>query len=226
MVITETKSIFKKAITTLLAAKGTDDVLSEAALPAYAHKNPIIDFIFWKRIDIAVKEVIANANSNKNILDFGCGTGLLSYHLAKEGFNVTSIDLDLDPKKKLEAYIEFPKNINFLEGDILSLKFNKKFDAIVALDVLEHIPLSDLPTFLKRFDELLLPQGKIIVSGPTENVLYKIGRLFAGADFTGSYHETNIDLIKKEFGNFFKVKTLQRLYFPFTLFEIFAATKK
>lgn len=42
----ETKKLFKKTITSILADQGTDEVLSEAALPAYAHKNPIIDFNF------------------------------------------------------------------------------------------------------------------------------------------------------------------------------------
>jgi 2-polyprenyl-3-methyl-5-hydroxy-6-metoxy-1,4-benzoquinol methylase len=226
MIIKETKSIFKIAINKILASKGTDDILSEAALPAYAHKNPIIDFIFWKRIDIAFNEVISDKIINKNILDFGCGTGVLSYHLSKSGYSMTAIDLDMSPKNQLSEYITYPDNINFIEGDILKLNFDKKFDSIIALDVLEHIPLEVLPVFLKRFDDLLSPNGKIIISGPTENVLYKIGRFLAGSDFTGSYHETNIDLIKKEFLKVYKVRVVKKLYFPFTLFEIFSATKR
>ncbi len=46
MIIKETKLVFKKAVRCILNSKGTDAVLSEAALPAYAHKNPIIDYIF------------------------------------------------------------------------------------------------------------------------------------------------------------------------------------
>ena len=48
-----TKEHFKKSITNLLNDKGTDEILSEAALPAYAHKNFMIDYIFWKRVEIA-----------------------------------------------------------------------------------------------------------------------------------------------------------------------------
>ncbi len=150
----------------------------------------------------------------------------MAYHLKKCDYEVTAIDIDLSPKNQLVEYIEFPDGINFVEGDVLTIDFDKKFDAIIALDVLEHIPLHISPVFLKRFDGLLAPNGKIIISGPTENILYKLGRYLAGSDFTGSYHETNIDLIKKEFQYFFEIKTVKKLYFPFTLFEIFSATKK
>lgn len=220
-----TKQVFKTAINDILNVNGTNEVLSEAALPAYNHKNPIVDYIFWKRVEIAIKDVISDLKKDRNILDFGCGTGVLSYHLSKLGYNLTAIDIDLSPKNQLSEYIEFPKNINFIEGDILKLNFDEKFDAIFALDVLEHIPLIDLPIFLKCLDDLLLPNGRIIISGPTENIFYKIGRYFAGSDFTGNYHETNIFLIKIEFVKVFKVKALKKLLFPFTIFEIFRATK-
>ena len=221
-----TKKIFKNTITEILNNQGTDEVLSEAALPAYAHKNPIIDYIFWQRISLAVEFIDKNVNSNAAILDFGCGTGVLSFELAKKGFNLTSIDLDLSPLNLLQSKIKYPSNITFIEHDFLTMNFeSQKFKAIVALDVLEHIPLEILPEYLKKFDELLQPNGFIIVSGPTENWLYRIGRKIAGNDFTGHYHETNINKIKNVFNLNFQVKLISKLIWPFTLFEIFYAKK-
>ena len=221
-----TKKIFKNTITEILNNQGTDEVLSEAALPAYAHKNPIIDYIFWQRISLAVEFIDKNVNSNAAILDFGCGTGVLSFELAKKGFNLTSIDLDLSPLNLLQSKIKYPSNITFIEHDFLTMNFeSQKFKAIVALDVLEHIPLEILPEYLKKFDELLQPNGFIIVSGPTENWLYRIGRKIAGNDFTGHYHETDINKIKNVFNLNFQVKLISKLIWPFTLFEIFYAKK-
>ncbi len=225
MTFVKTKKVFKTAINEILSINGTNDVLSEAAFPAYNHKNPIVDYIFWKRVEITINDVKSDLKKDKSILDFGCGSGLLSYHLTNLGYKLTAIDIDLSPKNQLSEYIEFPEKINFIEGDILKLNFDEKFDAIIALDVLEHIPIKELPILLQRFEHLLLPNGKIIVSGPTENIFYKIGRFIAGSDFTGHYHETNIVLIKFEFVKFFKVRELKKLFFPFTIFEIFSATK-
>ena len=223
----DTKKIFKDTISEILNKQGTDDVLSEAALPAYAHKNPIIDYIFWRRLSLVVEFINKNVNSNSAILDFGCGTGVVSYELAKKGFNLTSIDLDLSPLKLLKSKINYPSNINFIENDFLTMNFDsQQFEAIIALDVLEHIPLEILPEYLKKFDLLLKPNGYIIVSGPSENLLYKIGRKIAGNDFTGHYHETNITKIKNVFKLNFKVNLIAKLIWPFTLFEIFYAKKE
>ncbi|MCG2611242.1 methyltransferase domain-containing protein [Flavobacterium sp. SM15] len=223
----KTKKIFKQNITELLNAQGTDEVLSEAALPAYAHKNPVIDHIFWKRLKLASDFISKNCKPGGKVLDFGCGTGVFSYDLASKGFELTSLDLDLKPVELLKTKIQFPASINFIQGDFFHLEFEpNSFDAIVALDVLEHIPLNELPAYLDKFNKLLKQDGYIVISGPTENILYKIGRKLAGNDFTGHYHETTIARIKEVFVSKFKVVTLGKLIWPFTLFEVFYASKK
>ena len=59
----------------------------------------------------------------------------------------------------------------------------------------------------------------LIISGPTESFLYKIGRKLAG--FSGDYHVTNIYDVERKFSEGGFTKTgLKKLYFPFTLFRI------
>lgn len=218
-----TKEHFKKSITNLLNDKGTDEVLSEAALPAYAHKNFMIDYIFWKRVEIASNFVSKNIIDKSEILDFGCGTGVFSYEMATKGHSITAIDLNLKPVNLLKSQINYPTSIEFIEGDFFQIEFTKKFDFIVALDVLEHISLNDLPLYIDQMKKILNPNGYIVVSGPTENILYKIGRKIAGDDFTGDYHHTNIGDIQKVFQKSLTVKKLAKLIFPFVLFEVFSA---
>ena len=121
----ETKIKFKNAISEILKKQGTDEVLSEAALPAYAHKNPIIDYIFWKRLSVAKRFIVEHVESDSNILDFGCGTGVFSYDLSKNGYNLTSLDLDLSPLKLLQSQIKYPESINFIQDDFLTNKKTK-----------------------------------------------------------------------------------------------------
>ncbi len=219
----QTKYIFKNTILNILNKQGTDEILSEAALPAYAHKNFLIDYIFWKRVSIVSKFIKEKSTANSSILDFGCGTGVLSYELASKNHSVTAIDLNLKPVEILKNHIEYPDAIHFIEGDLFTVDFTLKYDFIVALDVLEHISIGELPKFIEKFKTLLKPNGYIIISGPTENILYKIGRKIAGRDFTGHYHKTNISMIRQVFMQHLNVKTLARLVFPFILFEIFTA---
>ncbi len=217
-----TKKKFKTVFNDILKTTNSYEI-DEAALPAYAHKNPLIDYLFWKRLQVAFEHANKN-NSYHKVLDFGCGSGCFSYLLANKGYEVTATDLDFGPLSLIKEKIDFPPNIKFIEGDIINHDLpNGSFDLIFALDVLEHI--ENLPDYIELFKRLLTPNGMIIVSGPTENVLYKVGRKLAGNRFTGDYHVTNISKIKSEFSPYLKVNTIKKLIFPLVLFEIFSASK-
>ena len=215
-----TKKKFKTVFNEIIA-KTNNHEIDEAALPAYAHNNVLIDYLFWERMRVAFEYVKNNIN-NKKVLDFGCGSGVLSYLLAKNGYEVTSSDIEFSPLKLVKEKIDFPPNISFLEGDIITKDLpDNSFDIIFAMDVLEHI--DNLSDYIRLFKRLLVPNGIIIVSGPTENILYKIGRKLAGNRFTGDYHVKNISEIKREFDLFTDVKTVKNIMFPVILFEIFTA---
>ncbi len=218
----EVKRTFKSAIRKILS-KTNNAELDEAAFPAYAHKNPIIDYLFWERLNLTYHYILKRHN-RKRVLDFGCGAGILCYLLAKQNFDVTGADIEFSPLNMIKNKIDFPTNLRFIEGDIITKDIpNNSFDVIIALDVMEHI--ENYPEYIAHFKRLLSTNGVVIVSGPTENILYKIGRKLAGNRFTGDYHVLNIGEIKKGFSSQFKVNTIKRLIFPFVLFEVFVAEK-
>jgi 2-polyprenyl-3-methyl-5-hydroxy-6-metoxy-1,4-benzoquinol methylase len=217
-----TKKKFKKTFAEILSTTNNYEI-DEAALPAYAHKNPIIDYLFWSRLRVAF-EFAQKQTVSKKALDFGCGSGCFSYLLANNGYQVTATDLDFSPLNLVKEKLDFPSNIEFIQGDIIDKDLpDNSFDVIFALDVLEHI--ENLGDYVQLFKKLLTPEGVIIISGPTENILYQIGRKFAGDRFTGDYHVTNISKIKGVFRPQLNVKTIKKLIFPFVLFELFAASK-
>jgi 2-polyprenyl-3-methyl-5-hydroxy-6-metoxy-1,4-benzoquinol methylase len=94
------------------------------------------------------------------------------------------------------------------------------FDVIVATDVLEHV--EDISGTLADMRALLKPNGQIIISGPTENILYKIGRKLAGPEYSGDYHERGILEVRDLIGKQMKVISIATLYWPIPLFEVFA----
>ena len=221
-ILRESRSRFQPAVRALLGTQRSE-ALDEAALPAYAHANPLIDMIFWRRLSVAFAE--ACSQKGRRALDFGCGTALMSESLARAGFAVTAVDVDLGPKTLLERTIHFADSIAFLEGDLLTLGLpSGSFDVIVALDVLEHI--SPLGPYMRVFERLLAPEGVLIVSGPTENWLYRLGRRVAGAEFTGHYHVCDIYDVADSAREIFDVRTLARIIWPATLFEVLSCTKR
>ncbi len=192
-VLRETKARFQPAVQEVMKntrGEAAHHAVYEAAFPAYAQTNPLIDMVFWRRLSVAFDE--ACRHDGRRALDFGCGPGLMSEALATAGFRVTAVDLDLSPKRLLEERLHFSKSITFVEGDLPTLDLApESFDVIVALDVLEHISVR--APYVKAFERLMSPEGVLIVSGPTEDWLYRLGRTLAGkGEFSGHFHVCNI----------------------------------
>ena len=215
----ETKALFKKEIRGILSHSASEE-LDEAAFPAYAHRNPLIEYLFWGRLRVAYNW--CRNRPGQRVLDFGCGPGILTYALARSGRKVIGLDTNLAPVKALQERITFPDGVKFIEGDILRVPIEPgSVDLLFALDVLEHI--DDLEPYLDRFEELLSPDGSIVVSVPTESWLYRIGRRLAGERFTGHYHQSSAGPVRSAFEKRFEVEPLATLL-PFApLFQIFVA---
>lgn len=197
--------------------------LDEAAFPAYSHKNPIINWLFWQRLR-KVMEHVENSQY-ENILDFGCGSGVMLPFLSNISKQVIAMDVDLLPIQSVRKYIPIANNVQIKDATKINIIDLSKdsFDIIIALDVLEHV--QDLSKTLSELFSLLKPNGQLIVSGPTENILYQIGRKIAGPEYSGAYHERGIAEIKDEIKKIAKIHHIATLYQPIPLFEIFSASK-
>ena len=196
--------------------------LDESGFPAYSHLNPLINWLFWQRLRTAMN-YIEKHTPYENILDFGCGSGVMLPFLAQHVRQVTAIDIDLVPLESLKKHIPLAENVQVLDANQISLSqlTPKSFDLINALDVLEHV--DDLSTTLRDLLHLLRPGGRLLVSGPTENIFYQMGRKLAGPEFSGDYHERGTAEIKRELARLTCVRQIATLYWPAPLFEIFVA---
>lgn len=194
--------------------------LDEMAIPSYSHFNPLIRWLMWKRLDTAF--VLADKEKDKSVLDFGCGVGVFLPTLANYFTNVYAIDLFPYYAKKLCEM----KGLKVVFKDSVEDFENDSIDIIFSTDVLEHI--DDLPEMMSRFRKKLKSNGQLIISGPTENFVYKIGRFLAGFAGKGDYHHRNIDdIIQAALENDFKVKEIKFLPFklPPYLFKVILFVK-
>ena len=217
------KSRYRNAIRQVLA-KAEPGRLDEAAFPAYSHRNPLINWLFWQRLR-KVMEYIQQPTPYERVLDFGCGSGVMLPHLSQISSQVTAMDVDLLPLERAQTYIPLATNVEVKDAGnngVVDLPANS-FDLVIALDVLEHV--KDLPRTLKELLILLKPGGQLIVSGPTENILYQIGRKIAGPEYSGTYHERGIAEIRNELVRLARIEPIATLYWPIPLFEVFTAKK-
>ena len=99
-------------------------------------------------------------------LDIGCGGGLLSERIARLGASVTGIDITQNSIEiaKIHA-INSGLNINYINTDVsLFIKNNssKKFDLVIASEVVEHLDNRSL--FFKEVSKLLKNKGILILT--------------------------------------------------------------
>lgn len=197
--------------------------LDEAAFPAYSHANPFINWLFWQRLR-TVMDYCERSAPYQRVLDFGCGSGVMLPFLAENSKQVIAMDLDLLPLERVRKYIPLASNVEIRDAARTSIADlpARSFDTIIALDVLEHV--KDLPRTLIELLSLLKSGGRLIVSGPTENIFYKIGRKLAGPEYSGEYHERGAAEIRVALAKQAGVEHIATLYWPIPLFEIFSAT--
>ena len=98
-----------------------------------------------------------------DILDIGCGGGLLSEPMQRLGANVTGIDASVKNIKIAKLHSKKNKlNINYLCSSPEKLKIKKKFDVILNMEVIEHV--EDVQFFLKSCSRLLKKNGLMFVA--------------------------------------------------------------
>ena len=98
-----------------------------------------------------------------NLLDIGCGGGLLSEPMTRLGANVTGIDASI--KNINIAKLHAKKNnlkINYLCSSPEKLKFQKKFDVILNMEIVEHV--EDINFFINSCSKLLKKNGLMFVA--------------------------------------------------------------
>ena len=123
------------------------------------------------RISYIKKKIISHFNimskslplKNIELLDIGCGGGLLSEPMCRLGAKVTAIDAS--QKNINVASFHSKKNnlkINYFCSSPENINLKKKFDVILNMEIVEHV--EDLNLFLKKSSLLLKKNGLMFVS--------------------------------------------------------------
>jgi 2-polyprenyl-6-hydroxyphenyl methylase/3-demethylubiquinone-9 3-methyltransferase len=109
-------------------------------------------------------------HAQKQVLDVGCGGGILSESMARAGAQVLGIDLaqpvlDVAELHALEGKVEV--KYRAIAAEDLAVELRAAFDLVTCMEMLEHVP--DPAVTLAALANLVKPGGDVIVSTLNRN---------------------------------------------------------
>jgi len=101
-----------------------------------------------------------------DILELGTGNGYTTVSLARQGYQLISIDTDEEAIRTAAARLAYEKvlsNVKFRVMDANNLEFDEgSFKSIIVVNLLHHAP--DTGKLLSEADRVLCAKGKIVIA--------------------------------------------------------------
>ncbi len=188
-------------------------------VPQYYAGNFLVRKLFWQRVKTALS--LVRISPKMKVLDIGAGSGELMEIIMDKypGLYIKGLDIKRHTKdSKLRQKIRI--------GNVTMMPFKSdEFDLAFALDTLEHV--KEFGKSMMEIRRVLKNRGILVVSAPSENTFYKLGRLFEKGTVSmekanSSRHYYDYPYIKKEAKKHMELEKEKFLPFgrPFNLFNI------
>lgn len=127
-----------------------------------------------------------------NILDIGCGPGIMVDYLARKGFKVYGVDISEEMIGQCKAKFSGTGSAHFSVGKIEKLDFpDSFFDVVICMGVVEYI--DDDTAAISEMARVLKPGGVAIITLPNSHSPYRIWYKIVCNKYL-------IDLVKKVLG--------------------------
>ena len=105
---------------------------------------------------------------DKQVLDVGCGGGILAESMAREGAKVTGLDMGAEPLQVARLHaLESGMNVTYVQETVEShAQANpQRYDVVTCMEMLEHVP--DPASVVRACAQLVKPGGHVFFSPST-----------------------------------------------------------
>ncbi|MFB1036164.1 MAG: bifunctional 2-polyprenyl-6-hydroxyphenol methylase/3-demethylubiquinol 3-O-methyltransferase UbiG [Sinobacterium sp.] len=141
--------------------------------------------IEWILAQLKVQNNKPQPLANMTVLDVGCGGGILSESLSKQGAIVTAIDVVEKNIKIAKAHAkQNGLQINYQLSSVEQMVETKQqFDIVFNMEVVEHV--MDVNSFVRSCNALVKPDGTQFIASINRNWLAFIIAIFGAEYVTG-----------------------------------------
>lgn len=123
---------------------------------------------FGDRIAAALAPLLAGCRS---VVDYGCGPGFLVSHLVRRGFQVSATDQSPEALRAVAERCGGKPGFGGARPADALIADGVQFDAVIAIEVVEHLDDAHLEVFFENLRRLLRPGGTAVITTPNEERL-------------------------------------------------------
>ncbi len=142
----------------------------------------------------------------KNVIDIGCGGGILAESMARRGATVTGIDMGATPLEVAELHaLESQVEVTYrqISAEAIVTEAPEQFDVVTCMEMLEHVP--DPASVIAACANLVKPGGDVFFSTLNRNP-----KAFALAILGAEYVLNMLPKGTHEYAKFIKPSELER----------------
>ena len=97
-------------------------------------------------------------------IDLGCGSGVDSVYLAKQGWDVTSVDIVEEPLRMTRERAERENvSLNVVQADVVQWSNQEPFDLVVDAGTLHNLPKPYRAPYRQKLFDWLKPDGDLVL---------------------------------------------------------------
>lgn len=144
------------------------------------NRTPFLRKVFYRLLDLlllrswhikkALRHCKPGSNQKMNVLDAGSGFGQYVYYMARKHPDWSILGLDVKSEQIEDCNRFFAKagisNVRFEVADLTQLNFEKAFDLVLCVDVMEHI--EEDRKVLQNYFKALKRGGMLLISTPSD----------------------------------------------------------
>ncbi|MCZ6586825.1 MAG: class I SAM-dependent methyltransferase [Alphaproteobacteria bacterium] len=161
-----------------------DPVLPAYSQGIYENDDETLEAALRRKFEYATE--MCEIGQSTRVLEIGPGWGAFASHALPRGVNFTGLTISEVSQTFInEKFREYRENFEILLQDFLEYEPKEKFDSIVIMGVIEHLP--NYHRVLKKFDHLLKPGGLVFLDGSAAREKYELSTFMVRHIYPGNH---------------------------------------
>jgi cyclopropane-fatty-acyl-phospholipid synthase len=161
-----------------------DPIFPAYSQGVYAHDDEPLSKALERKFDWAIEQ--CELGPGKTVLEIGPGWGAFAGHALQSGVRFIGITNSEVSQSYLRSKLgNFGDQFDILLTDFYEYESKEKFDAIVIMGVIEHLP--DYKRVLKKVYHLLKPGGFVFLDGSATRKKYELSTFMVRHIYAGNH---------------------------------------